>query len=137
MTASEAKAMILESKAQALVHSKAILDEDELSYELLNRELRAYVLCKFHLKPEECQTDRMEELAALSLSKSMKLSPELVKEYDMARSCDGVTSQTAKILLLFMAIQRDLSIKLPPDETAEAETMEEVSQMVWRAIQSR
>lgn len=127
--------MILESKVQAALHSKAILDADELHYEFLKRELRAYILCKFHLAEAECTTDRMDDLAALSLSKSMKLSPELVKEYDMARSCDGVTSQTAKILLLFMAIQRDLSLKLPPEETAEAETLEAVCQMVWRAMQ--
>jgi len=134
MTAAEAKAMILESKVQAAAHAKAILAEENPDYDFLNRELRAYILCKFHLTEAECQTENFEKLAGLSLSKSMNLSPELVKEYDMARSCDGVTSQTAKMLLLFMAIQRDLSIKLPPMETAYAETLEDICIMVWKAM---
>jgi len=130
----DAKALILQSKSQAAAHMNSIKSAQPLTYDLLNRELRGYIKAKFHLTDEDCTTDIFSELAGISLSKSMKLSPELVKEFDMARSCDGVTSQTAKMLLLFMAIQRDLSIKLPPMETAYAETLEDICIMVWKAM---
>jgi len=122
---------ILASRAAAASHIEAIRTAPKLSYELVYREIRGYILAKFHLKDADCVTDNFRELTEISLSKSMQISPELVKEFDLAKSCDGVTSVRAKMILLFMAIQRELGITLPPRDTAYAETILQISRLVW------
>ncbi|MBR3587472.1 MAG: hypothetical protein IKO00_15730 [Oscillospiraceae bacterium] len=128
---------ILASRAAAASHIEAIRTAPELSYELVHQEIREYILAKFHLKDADCVTDNFRELTEISLSKSMQISPELVKEFDLARSCDGVTSQTAKMVLLFLALQRDLDITFDPMSTAEAETLSDISTLVWEQLQKR
>ena len=128
---------MIASRTAAASHIEAIRTAPELSYELVHREIKGYILAKFHLKDRDCVTDSFRELAGISLSKSMQISPELVKEFDLARSCDGVTSQTAKMVLLFLALQRDLDITFDPMSTAEAETLSDVSALVWKQLQKR
>ena len=82
-------------------------------------------------------TDNFTELTQISMSKSMKVSKELVEEFDLAKSCDGVSSLMAKKVLLFMAIQRLLGISLPADKIAEADTLRDISDAVWCALNSR
>ncbi len=60
-----------------------------------------------------------------------------MEEFDLAKSCDGVSSLMAKKVLLFMAIQRLLGISLPADKTAEADTLRDISDTVWCALNSR
>ena len=67
----------------------------------------------------------------------MKISRELVEEFDLARSCDGVSSHTAKMVLLFMALQKDLGIQFRPLETAEAETLDDIALLVWRELKAQ
>ena len=132
----QAKALILAARAAAAAHAEAIRTAPELTRELVRREVRDYILAKFHLTEADCVTESFPELAAISLSKSMRLSPELVKEFDLARSCDGVTSQTAKMVLLFLALQRDLGIQFDPMSTARAETLSDVGDLVWEQLRN-
>ena len=133
----KARQLILASRTAAAGHIKTIQSAPELTRELVRREVRGYILAKFHLTEADCTTDCFRELATISLSKSMRLSPELVKEFDLARSCDGVTSQTAKMVLLFMALQRDLGIQFEPMSTARAETLSDVGDLVWEQLQNQ
>lgn len=134
----QAKALILAARAAAAAHIEAIKAAPAPTRELVDREVRGYIMAKFHLTEADCaNNENFRELAGLSLSKSMRLSPELVKEFDLARSCDGVTSQTAKMVLLFLALQRDLGIRFDPMSTAEAETLSDVGALVWEQLQNR
>ena len=134
----QAKALILAARAAAAAHIEAIKASPAPTRELVDREVRGYIMAKFHLTEADCaNNENFRELAGLSLSKSMRLSPELVKEFDLARSCDGVTSQTAKMGLLFLALQRDLGIRFDPMSTAEAETLSDVGALVWEQLQNR
>lgn len=130
----DAKSFILKSRIKAASHIANIKEASPLTYELLDQEITAYILAKFHLEPQDCCSEIFSDLAELSLSKSMKLSPELVKEFDIARSCDGVSSKSAKMFLLYMALQKDLSIKLPPKETAYVESVHDISKLVWKVL---
>lgn len=132
-----AKEMILSSKKAAAEHIANIQNAPEPDRDLVQREVRAYIMAKFHLTEEDCTTDNFSQLAEISLSKSMKISRELVKMYDLARSCDGVSSHTAKMVLLFMALQKDLKIRFQPMETAEAETLEDIGDLVWKEIKKK
>ena len=135
-TKSSVKAMILASRKASAEHIQNIKNAPERSLELVRREVTGYIKAKFHLKDEDCITDNFKELAGISLSKSMKISKELVAEFDLARSCDGTSSQTAKMVLLFMALQKDLNIKFDPPDTAAAETLDDIGCLVWQELQN-
>ena len=132
-----ARALILESRRAAAGHIAAIKAAPAPTRELVRREVRGYIMAKFHLTEDDCATESFRDLAGLSLSKSMRLSPELVKEYDLARSCDGTSSRTAKMVLLFLALQRDLGIRFDPMSTAEAETLTDVGDLVWEQLKKQ
>ena len=134
-THSSAKEMILASKKASAEHIANIKNAPELTRDLVRQEVRAYIMAKFHLTEEDCITDNFSRLAQISLSKSMKISHELVKEFDLARSCDGVSSHTAKMVLLFMALQKDLGIQFRPMETAEAETLNDIADLVLKELE--
>ena len=129
--------MILASKKASAEHIRNIKEAEELTCSLVQHEVSEYIKSKFHLRDEDCVTDNFKQLAGISLSKSMKISKELVAEFDLARSCDGVSSQTAKMVLLFMALQKDLDIKFNPQDTAEAETLRDIGFLVWEQLQQK
>ena len=80
--------------------------------------LKRYLQCKFMLEEQECVSDCIDELSKASIAKSLRLSKELLKEVDIATSCEGATSATIKKVLFFMAVQRELGIRLPADGIA-------------------
>lgn len=131
----EIQKRLLRSRQQADGHMKTIQETIPLGYDVLREQLRQYVLDKFLLTEEDVPADgSFDGLVELSLSKSMKISPELVEEFDTAKSCDGATSAMAKKVLLFMAIQRALNIELPALESARVKTLEDLSAMVWNTL---
>ncbi|MBR3397395.1 MAG: hypothetical protein IKG70_06080 [Lachnospiraceae bacterium] len=136
-THSSVKEMILASKRAAALHIANIKNAAAIRYDLVRQEVREYIKARFHLTEEDCVTDNFSQLAQISLAKSMKISRELVEEFDLARSCDGVSSHTAKMVLLFMALQKDLGIQFRPLETAEAETLDDIALLVWRELKAQ
>ena len=128
------KELIIYSKKAAEIDMEAIHARIPLTYAFFRRKLRDFVLHKYLLKEEELPSEDFSDITELSLSKSMKISPELVKEFDLANSCDGVSSAMAKKVLLFMAIQRELGIELQPLETARLKTLDELADLAWTAL---
>ena len=92
-TQSSAKEMILASKKAAAEHIANIRNAPELTRDLVRQEVRAYIMAKFHLTDEDCTTDNFSRLAQISLSKSMKISHELVKEFDLAAYTEGDSTE--------------------------------------------
>lgn len=134
-TRAELRQLLLRSRTMSERNITAIREAYPLSCELLHEQLYQYVLVKFLLTDEDRPADdSFNTLVETSLSKSMKVSPELVAEFDTAQSCDGATSAMAKKVLLFMSIQRALGIELPAEESARIKTMRDLSDMVWRTL---
>lgn len=102
-----------------------------LEKEFFRGKLRSFVLHRYMLSDESGLPDDFDALTELSLSQSMKISPELVKEFDLAKSCDGATSAMAKKVLLFMTIQRELGIELPAMETARLKSLLQLADLAW------
>ena len=132
----KAARIIAAARAEAARHAANVLDEPAPGRGFVEDEVAAYVRAKFHLDEADCEGRSFDELAELSLSKSMKVSPELVREFDLARSCDGVSSAVAKKSLLFVAIQKDFHVKLDPLECAYAEDLPAIGALVWKALEA-
>lgn len=130
------KTRILESRKKAAAAMEAVLTADPLEKDFFKEKLRDFVLAKFMLTPGEDLPEDFSALAEYSLSKSMKISPELVKEFDLAKSCDGVSSAMAKKVLLFLAIQKQLQIELPAKGTAKLKTLDELADLAWTKMQA-
>ena len=127
--------LLLRSRREADGHMEAIHNQAPLSQTFFLTHLRQYVLAKYLLTEEEAaQAGTFDGLVELSLSKSMQVSPELVAEFDTARSCDGTTSAMAKKVLLFMAIQRALEIELPAQASARIRTLDDLAQLAWDTL---
>ncbi len=130
----EIKELLLRSRKEAETHMEAIKSQQPLTRPFLHEHICGYVICKFMLQGEDPNQHSFPDLAELSLSRSMKVSKELVNEFDIARSCDGATSVMTKKVLLFLAIQKALGIELPASRSATLTTMTDFSDMVWDAM---
>ncbi len=133
----KARAAIIASRKCAKERVDAIqraVCDGNLTYDFLDEELFGYLKCKFHLKDEDCITDNLAKLSKISLSRSMKVSPELVAEFDMAKSCDGTTSADAKIILFYMALQRELDVQFDAARTVDVDTIHDLSKLVWESL---
>lgn len=128
------KQILLSSKQLAQEQIDRLYGSDRITFAFLNECMTACIQAKFMLEPEECEGVDFQKLSELSLSKSMKISPELVKEFDMAKSCDGVSSAMAKKVLLFLSIQKQLQIELPAKGTATLKTLDELADLAWNEM---
>lgn len=127
--------LLMRSKKAADIYMSAVRDASPLRYDFLREQLNRYVLAKFLLTEADCaEAKTFDALVEASLSKSMKVSPELVAQFDTAQSCDGATSAMAKKILLLMSIQRALKIELPATESARIKTIEDLSLLVWNTL---
>lgn len=63
------------------------------------------------------------------------MSKELVREFDLAKSCDGATSAMAKKVLLLLSIQRELDIQIPAEQAAKDITLTQLAELVWTELE--
>lgn len=128
--------MLLRARKEAQLHIDAICQADPLTFDLLDYELKQYILVKFLLTDDDVpESGSFDEIVEKSLAKSMHIHPSLVEEFDTAKSCDGATSAMAKKVLLFMSIERALGIQLPALESARVKTMDDISGMVYCTLE--
>ncbi len=129
------KQLILSSKRLAAADMAEIKAALPLTREHFAEKLRAYVLHKYMLDPAAALPEDFSALTDLSLARSMRISPELVREFDLAKSCDGASSAMAKKVLLFMAIQRELGIELPAMESARVTSLAALADLAWGELE--
>lgn len=125
-----ARLALLRAKTASQKEIDAILAAQPLRQEFLCERLTDFVLAKFMLTREEAEGVDFQKLSQLSLAKSMKISKELVKEFDMAQGCAGTSSEIAKKTLLFLAIQKQLKLELPAEKLPRIHSFSELAQLV-------
>lgn len=130
----KARAALLRANEESRRQMDIIRSCKPLRFEVLRECLCEFVLAKFMLTREETEGVDFQKLSAMSLAKSMKISKELVKEFDMARGCAGTSSEIAKKTLLFMAIQKQLSIEFPVDELPHLHSFDDLARLVWETM---
>ena len=118
--------------AKAAESARCALDEGAGAFGVLPH-LRAYVLAKYRLAPEECGSSGLEELAEASLAKALATDPELARKANAASTCDGASTTDMKQALLFMALQKDFGVRLDGIQLAFAETLEDLAALVTEA----
>lgn len=124
--------LIKRSRAAAASQMNALKAAKRLDSPTVDGYLRSYILHKYLLTEEELPKGEIfADIVQASLAKSMKVSKDLVEQFDRAQSCDGTTSAMAKKILLIMAIQRELGITLDETACARIGTLSDFTQLVF------
>lgn len=131
-----ARQALLRAKESSQREIDAIYAAQPLRLELLRERLTDFVLAKFLLTREEAEGVDFQKLSQLSLAKSMKISKELVKEFDMAQGCAGTSSEIAKKTLLFLALQKQLKLELPARALPLLHSFQELAELVLEAMRA-
>ena len=126
--------MLLESQRGAKNEAAAVKNCKELSREILEEHMRRYIYFKYMIMGEKIDTDNMDELANLSLSKSLKIDRSLLEGIDSPSACGGASSVIMKKVLLYLALQRDFGFEFNPTDTANAITVHDLAVFAWEAI---
>lgn len=129
-----ARQSLLRANEESRRQIQRIFDCVPLTFPVLRESLADFVLAKFMLTREETEGVDFQKLSEMSLAKSMKISKELVKEYDMARGCAGTSSEIAKKTLLFMAIQKQLKIEFPAEKLPHLHSFQDLAELVWSVM---
>lgn len=130
------KRRILTRAQEAKIYMDQILAEPHPSREFVIQHIRSYVLAKYMLG-EDPGTDDFDELTDRSIANMMRLSPEILKDLEATRDCTGSTSATAKKVLLFLSIQKQLDILLPAMASAFLVTLEDLGVLVWEELEKK
>lgn len=132
------KESILAKQRASQAEIDAILNDRALTFESFREHLRTFVLLKYALEPSDFeQTDNLSELAQISLSRALKVSKDLVADYEAGENCEGATSSDVKRTLLLVKIQKSLSVSLSLEELMQIETLDDVVRLVWPHLSRR
>ncbi|MBE6463738.1 MAG: hypothetical protein E7003_00130 [Eggerthellaceae bacterium] len=126
------KESILAKQRASQAQIDAILNDASLTYESFREHVRTFVMLKFALGQSDFeQTDNLSELAQISISKALKISKDLVADYEAGENCEGATSSDVKRTLLLVKLQKSLSVSLSLQELMQIETLEDVIRLMW------
>ena len=140
MSAEERKRVretLLKYTKAAAWEAACIRDRGMADYGYLRAHLRGYIFNKYMMPEGECRSDRIAALTEASLARMMKVTPELAKQLDTARSCAGATSATVKKALLFQAMERELQIVLPADRAVAAGDVSALARLLMDCLERR
>ncbi len=129
------KERLLAAKKAAAEQMELIRSQENLALPFLRERLRQYILFKLLLDEESCPSDDLGEIVTASLERSLRLDKSLV-QMEKGGGCDGAPPSITRKLLLFLAIQQELGIKLSPQELALVKTTAELYVLVLKAIQA-
>lgn len=130
------KERLLAAKANAKTEMDIILAEPMPSKMFLYEHLRKYVLAKYMLDMEICPTDIINEIMLISLERAMRTDRAFIEEYERGGSCESTTPTITKRILLFMALQQELNIKLAPQKMANVVSIADLANLIWQSWQT-
>ena len=133
----QVREVLLRYAKAAAWEARCIRERGETDFGYLRAHLRGYILSKYMMPEEECRSDRIAALTEASLARMMKVTPELARVLDTARSCAGATSATVKKALLLQAMERELGIVLPAAEAVGAKDVTGLAKVVTAALARR
>ena len=135
----ELKQALLSTKRRAAEAAKAVREHAGVPpLELVRASIRDYILNKYMLQDQNISEDGITELTKISIAHVLSLDKELLVVLDRQSSGCGASSSTVtKKILLYLAIQKDFGITLPPDKMAYAESLHDIADIVYGQLRNR
>lgn len=135
---------IIKNKDQLLFYRRKGKEyEEKLSagnfadWQSLHEVLYPYILCKYSLYGSCEDIYDLNQLAELSVARTIRLSGEDAFRADSKASCEGTTSAMNKKILLLLAIQRLMGVKFPREITAELTDTHKIARAVFVLMQKK
>lgn len=100
-------------------------------------DVRAYTLAKFLLTEGEAENDVIFDLAEVSIEKMLRMNDNSVLLAIGSQTCTNQSSTDIKKVLLSLALQSGLGVKLTPQESAAAETTEQLADALYGKLQEQ
>jgi hypothetical protein len=114
----------------------ADMNHDDVTHEGFHIDVRDYMLTKFLLEPDEVQSDDIFELAEISIEKLLAMNDKSVLLAVGSTTCTNQSSTDIKKVLLSLALQKGLGVKLSPDESAGCETIQQLADTLYARMHS-
>jgi len=134
--ADEILAKILErQKINNEIVSKLLM-EDGKNEAIITSLLEKYIQNKYILEEKDLEKRDIIQLAKLSIARLAGIDFSQVK-YKDGKDCSGVNSFVAKKILLLIALERDLGLKLPDEESGDIETIDDLEKLVSRCMREK
>lgn len=92
--------------------------------------VKGYILDRFLLTEEMCTSEKLLDLADLSLRRMLELKRMGIDPGQISRSCSGASSVIAKKVLLMKAVQQVFHISMTPTEFAGISTVSELTSFI-------
>ena len=109
--------------AGAEKETQAILEAlPHITFDELEEHIRQFILHKF-LLDLDCEEDDIRKLSQLSIEKLLSISERELNTSDLGLGCGGTSSVDNKIILLFMALGRELGVAINPLRTPALKTV--------------
>lgn len=137
MTTFEDQLRAYSQRAQLCLSAIRDRPRSRRSHTFLYVQLRGYVCGKLMLEPEECDSDSLAELSAASITKVTGFPKGELEAKDLSMNCAGISSVETKKILLLIALQRGLEIKIDPEMTPLLQTVEDLTDLVETALEER
>ncbi|MBR3642641.1 MAG: hypothetical protein IKN57_03940 [Parasporobacterium sp.] len=112
-------------------HALPEADQSDLAF-ALNR----YIPGKLQLQGEEV-SDNITIMVRTSISKATGISLEKLKEMDRPGACGSAPAVLAKRVLLFLDIQKQLGITLPPEKLYGVQTIEDLTNLAYPLLEEK
>lgn len=94
-------------------------------------DVRDYTLAKFLLDPQEATSDDIFELAEISIEKLLAMNDKSILLAVGSTTCTNQSSTDIKKVLLSLALQKGMGVKLEPDESAACETTQQLADVLY------
>ncbi len=89
-----------------------------------------YIRDRFLLTREMCQSDKLLDLADVSLRYMLELRRMGIDPGEISRSCSGASSVITKKVLLMKAVQEVFEVTMTPEEFANLTTVTELTEFI-------
>lgn len=130
MMQADIKERLLRANKLAEEEMIQIKSNSELDIAFLETHLKNYIVHKLRLEDTK-KKDNINEMIQESVAKSLNVDRDRLKKVDQRSGCDGATSVTSKRVLLFIAIQKELSIQFPAEKMPYIETIKDLVTLVF------
>ena len=127
------KNQLQKQSAAADEELSAVRSLPDLTEPELREHLRKFILTKY-LLDLDCKEESIQRLSEMSIEKVLEMNQRELNTSDLGLGCGGTSSVYNKIILLFMAIQRDIGVTMDPTLTPEMKTVTILSETIYKLL---
>lgn len=118
-----------EAAAQANTELEKIRSAPDMGREKMAEVLRRYAARRLMLDASEV-SDNITKMVRIHVSKTMHIPEEELKNMDKPGMCGSAPAVLSLRILMFLAVQEQLGVKLPAQKTPDIQTVQDLAELL-------